>query len=104
MLKVHFKDGITLGELAGAVGVHPSHLARSFRRHHGTSVAAYLRRERLRWACRLLSGTLMPLLEIAQEAGFADQSHLTRALRQATGLTPAAYRRRFGSAGSKTRV
>lgn len=104
LLKTRMKDGITLSELAGAVGVHPSHLARSFRRHHGTSVAAYLRRERLRWACRLLSETRMPLSEIAQEAGFADQSHLTRTVRQATDLTPAAYRRRFGPAGSKTRV
>jgi AraC family transcriptional regulator len=101
-LKTRFQDRLTLAELAGNVGVHPAHLARTFRRHYGTSVGSYLRRERLGWACRQILETRLPLHEIAYEAGYADQSHLTRAVRQATGLAPAAYRRRFGSARSKT--
>jgi AraC family transcriptional regulator len=34
-----------------------------------------------------------PIAAIALAAGFADQSHLTRALKARTGLTPAVYRR-----------
>jgi AraC-like DNA-binding protein len=33
-----------------------------------------------------------PLVEIALDAGFADQAHFTRAFRSAFGLTPARYR------------
>jgi AraC family transcriptional regulator len=104
LVKERFKKRLTLVELALAVGVHPAHLSRSFRRHFGISVAACIRRERLTWACRLLSETRLPVHEIALEAGYADQSHLTRALRLGRGLTPAVYRRRFGSTRSKMRA
>lgn len=48
---------------------------------------------RLRAAADRLASTDLPLARIACETGFADQAHLTRALRRETGLTPAALRR-----------
>jgi len=81
-----------LAELAAGAGVHPSHLARTFRRFRRKTVGDYVRGLRVQRACReLLRGT--PLPEVAQEAGFADQSHLTRAFKTVTGTTPAEYRR-----------
>jgi len=84
-----------LGELAEAVGVDPSHLARVFRREHGVSVGTYLRRLRLDRAAARLARTSDPVARIAAEEGFADQSHFTRAFRRHTGVTPARYRRAF---------
>jgi AraC family transcriptional regulator len=81
-----------LGELAAEVGVHPSHLARVFRRHHGTSIGAYARRLRLDWATAQLAAGEECLALLAAEAGFADQSHFTRSFKRHTGLTPARYR------------
>ena len=90
-------DGIgtrsTLTELAAAAGVHPVHLARSFRGGYGVSVGEYVRRLRLDWAAAQLTATETPIGILAAEAGFADQSHFTRAFRRHTGLTPARYRR-----------
>jgi AraC family transcriptional regulator len=80
-------------ETALAVGVHPVHLARVFRRHLGCSVAGYVRRLRLERAATLLSLERSPISAVAHSCGFADQSHLTRALRRETGLTPATFRR-----------
>jgi AraC family transcriptional regulator len=51
---------------------------------------------RVDFACRELARRDQPLAEIALAAGFADQSHLARCLRKRTGMTPAAFRRRFG--------
>ena len=78
--------------LAEAVGVHRVHLARTFREHVGVSVTDWARRQRILHAVTLLENGALPLVEVAAEAGFADQSHLTRALRATIGATPATVR------------
>jgi AraC family transcriptional regulator len=83
----------SLDELAAAAGVHPVYLARSFRERYGLSVGEYLRQVRLDWAASQLAATETPLALLAAEAGFADQSHFTRAFKRHAGLTPARYRR-----------
>jgi AraC family transcriptional regulator len=86
-------DGsVPVATLAREAGVHRVHLARTFRDHFGVPITAYARQRRLRSARRLLAGDL-PLAGVAARAGFADQSHLTRAMRQAWGITPGALRR-----------
>lgn len=83
-----------VGELARRAGVSREHLARSFRAWYGTPISAFLRDRRLARAWRRLVTTDWPLAEVAFESGFADQSHLTRQMHAAYGLTPAALRRR----------
>jgi len=82
----------TLRSLAEEAGVHPVHFAAVFRRFYGCSVGEYLRRRRVHHARRRLAETDMPLAKIATEAGFADQSHLTRMFKRFVGLTPGQYR------------
>jgi AraC family transcriptional regulator len=79
--------------VAGAVGVHPVHLARVFRLKYGTPVGTYVRGLRLSWAAARLTDTEETIAQIASEAGFFDQSHFTRTFRRHFGLTPQAYRR-----------
>jgi AraC family transcriptional regulator len=84
-------------DLAATAGVHPDHLARAFRLRFGVPVGTYVRRLRLDWAAGQLSaGRDVAIVHIALNAGFADQSHFTRAFKRHTGLTPAEYRRVFG--------
>ncbi len=83
---------LTLSELAEAVGVHPVHLARSFRREYGVTVGQYARGLRLDWASAQLALADVSLAEVAAGAGFADQSHFTRAFRAYAGVTPGRYR------------
>jgi AraC family transcriptional regulator len=97
LLRERRADRIGLGELADAVGVHPTYLARVFRAHYGLSVGEYDRRLRLAWAAAELARGEMPLAEIAASAGFADQSHFTRVFRRQVGTTPARYRERARS-------
>ena len=87
-----FAGPLVLRELAREVGVHPVHLARAFRRHYGCTVGDLQRELRVELAKqRIRDGAA--LAAVAAEAGFADQSHLTRTFRIATGVTPAEYRR-----------
>jgi AraC family transcriptional regulator len=85
---------IRMRAIAGAVGVHPVHLSRSFRRRFGLTMTDYLRGRRLEAASRALLETSHGVARIASEHGFSDQAHFTRAFKRATGLTPAAFRRR----------
>jgi AraC-like DNA-binding protein len=48
---------------------------------------------RLEWVAARLLESEQSLAGLALAAGFADQSHLTRAFKQYSGLTPQAYRR-----------
>ena len=84
---------VSMSAIAAEVGVHPVHLARTFREHHGTTMSEYLRRLRVERARTQLAGTAKPLSQIALEAGFADQAHFTRVFRAHVGATPGAYRR-----------
>jgi AraC family transcriptional regulator len=93
LLHERFREPPSLGEIAAGVGVHPSHLARTFRARYGDSVGGYARRLRVEWAAERLARTDEPLVCLAHEAGFVDQSHFTRAFGAHFGLTPARYRR-----------
>lgn len=84
--------GLTVRGLAAEVGVHPVSLTRAFRRQWGVTVSAYRRRVRLRVAARQIAGTDRPLGRVAHAAGYADQAHLCRDVRAATGWTPSEIR------------
>jgi AraC-like DNA-binding protein len=45
-------------------------------------------------ACQLLRSTDLPLLEVALDTGFSDQSYFTKVFRRYIGSTPGAYRER----------
>jgi AraC family transcriptional regulator len=83
----------SVSELAALAGVHASHLLRTFRYHHGCTIATYIRRRRVERARAEIASSKRPLSMIALDAGFADQSHFTRVFRQAFGETPGQYAR-----------
>ena len=88
----HFSERLPLTAVAAVVGVHPVHLARTFRRAYDTTLCSYIRTVRLDFARRQLATTAVPVADIAAAAGFYDQSHFCRLFKQATGLSPAVYR------------
>ena len=103
LLHTHFAQPWTLAKIAQSVGVHPAHLARSFRRHLHLTVGEYVRRLRVEFARRRLAEGEAPLSAVAAEAGFADQSHFTRTFQRATGFTPARYRAARGPGQSHSK-
>ena len=78
-------------ELESITGLTRYELARQFRTMLGTSPHRYLLMRRLALARDLIHAA-RPLVDVACEAGFADQAHFTRVFRSAFGLTPARYR------------
>jgi len=78
-------------ELESITGLTRYDLARQFRVMFGTSPYRYLLMRRLGFARERIHQQ-RPLVEVACDAGFADQAHFTRAFKPAFGLTPARYR------------
>lgn len=83
----------TVDVMARTVGISASRLHALFQETFDQSPRAWLTARRLEQVCRLLTDTDLTIAELAYRFGYADQSALTRALRKAAGLTPAAYRR-----------
>lgn len=68
------------------------HVCRSFKEHVRVTLQQYGLLLRLDRARALLWSTRLPISAIAAETGFADQSHLTRAMAARSNLTPARLR------------
>jgi AraC family transcriptional regulator len=95
-LHAEYAGRLKVSDLAATAGVHPVHLARVFRRFHGTSPGEYVQKLRVQAVCSELARPVTSLAEAALAAGFADQSHCTRVFKKLIGTTPAAFRTRLG--------
>jgi AraC family transcriptional regulator len=97
LLRARFSERVTITDVAAAVGIHPVHLAREFRRFHHCTIGEYIRRLRIERACEQLRDSQISLAVIAGEAGFSDQSHFSRTFKRLLGMTPARYRATLSS-------
>jgi AraC-like DNA-binding protein len=79
--------------MAKQANLSVSRLHALFREQLDTTPQAWLNSVRLQWVCRRLRETRLPIAQLALQAGFADQSALTHAMRRTMDTTPAAYRR-----------
>jgi AraC-like DNA-binding protein len=91
-LREHATEDVSLDELAALTQLSKFHLLRAFRAHRGVTPHAQLRRYRIAMARALLWHGTSPS-DVAIRTGFYDQSHLTNAFRDATGMTPARFQR-----------
>jgi AraC family transcriptional regulator len=88
-------ENVSVRSLADTVGVNASHLCRAFHRFRRRTIGDYVAGLRMQLVCRRIVETDLPMSDIAAEAGFADQSHMTRIFKRFVGQTPGAYRRRI---------
>jgi len=91
-VEAHLDEDLSLTVLAEIACLSPYHFSRSFKQAIGVGPQRYVIQRRLERAKRLLRQTGQPLALIAQEAGFADQSHLTQTFRREMGVTPGRFR------------
>jgi AraC-like DNA-binding protein len=85
-------QNISLGVLAEMAGLSIHHFARAFKQTMGMPPHSYVLQRRVEQAQHMLRTTELPLSEIAQYTGFADQSHLARHFRRTMGVSPSTLR------------
>jgi AraC family transcriptional regulator len=93
MIHHHFAEKLSLHVIADAVEIHPSHLARTFRKYHRCSIGEYVRRLRIEYAAQEILKSLSSLTDISLAAGFSDQSHFTHEFKRQLRVTPAEYKK-----------
>jgi len=91
---------LSLCDWARAHALAPETVSRGFRRAFGVTPKRFRYEARARRAFRAVTAGEGPLAEAALEAGFADQSHMSRAVAELTGAPPGRWRR--WSSGDKT--
>jgi AraC family transcriptional regulator len=84
----------TLAEIATTVDRATSHVANAFKRTYGKSIGEYVRDVRIWRTRKLVEDGSISLADLAQRAGFADQSHFARLFKRHFRMTPGEYRRR----------
>jgi LacI family transcriptional regulator len=93
-IRAHALGSIGVPDVLEAVAVSRRSLERRFRSVLGRGLGEEIRRVRLEKAKGLLSGTEIPIAQVATNSGFSEAKRLSTVFRLETGLTPMEYRRR----------
>ena len=94
-IQENYQQNITAEELAEVAAMSVAHFSRLFKKVTTQSPIAFVMAYRIEQAKKKLSNADMPLIDIALECGFADQSHFNRVFKKHEGVTPRVYRNSF---------
>eukprot|EP00130_Batrachochytrium_dendrobatidis_P008269 XP_006683144.1 hypothetical protein BATDEDRAFT_14986 [Batrachochytrium dendrobatidis JAM81] len=89
----HYKQCLTLKDIANQVGLSPFYLERLFKQETSETPRAYLEKIRIDKAAHLLKCTTMTNLEICYEVGFQSPSNFYKVFRDLKNCSPSEYRK-----------
>lgn len=99
-MRIHFKEPITLNDIAGSINFAPTYCSQIFSNTLGISIKKYLIHLRLTYARKLLLSTDMTISEICYCSGFNDFSNFMKLFKKSYNITPKQYR--YNCAAKKT--
>jgi len=91
-MEEHYKEKISLSDLAGEAGMNKQYFCRFFRRMTGKTPITYLNDYRVGHAAEALLKSDARIVEICYENGFENVSYFIRKFKEAKGMTPKEYR------------
>jgi len=92
LMEQNLSRSLSTDEIAARVGISKRQLERLFSRETNDSLQKFYRKIRLRYGLWLLQNTKRLITDIAQECGFADTAHFSRAFRGVFNKRPTDYR------------
>lgn len=97
-IEMHFREHITLEQLADLSGYNPSYFSELFRKVTGQTYKVRLRELRISYAKMLLANGL-PVSETCFASGFGSLSNFTAVFREKCGMSPKDYRKTMYASG-----
>ncbi|MEM7711576.1 MAG: AraC family transcriptional regulator [Pseudomonadota bacterium] len=95
MLLDDLQRNMSTDDIAEAIGINPFRLMRAFKAEMGVSIHRFLLENRVAMVRDRLLNTDDRLIDIALDAGFANQSHMTSVYTSLMGVSPGRHRRRM---------
>lgn len=84
--------GLTIAELAEAVGSNRSYVSYCINTFTGSSFSEYINKARVNYVLELMAGDeQLTLTEIADRAGFTERTSFYRAFKKVVGMSPSTY-------------
>lgn len=90
-----FKENFSLAQLAQEYHLSTYYLSHLFKNATGYPLMHHLHACRIAAAKRYLTKTNMPIGDIVDTCGFSDNSNFSRSFKEATGLTPSEFRKKY---------
>lgn len=87
----HLYETHNLETLAETAGLSVHYFSQRFKEEVGFPVMAYVQKEKIEEAARLIRSSDYSILEISNSLGFFDQSHFTKVFKRWMGATPKKY-------------
>jgi AraC-like DNA-binding protein len=94
-MEENYGQALGLDALAARIGLSASHLHAEFRQHLGITPHQYLIGQRMQAAQHQLATTGTPIKAVAAAVGYGNTENFCRSFKKHTGLTAAAYRKKF---------
>jgi len=92
-IEEHYRERVSLKDVARAVSLSPGHLTTLVRRKTGRTVQEWIAERRMVEARRLLVETDLAVEEVGRRIGYGDAGYFVRSFRRAHGTTPLSWRR-----------
>lgn len=92
-IDAHFKESLTLDDLADLAHINKYYLAHTFKEEYGVSPIRYQLERRIEEGCYLLQQTDLSLAQISRILGFSSSSYFSQAFRSSKGISPSEYRK-----------
>jgi two-component system response regulator YesN len=92
-IDINFKECVSLKSIASSISMTSSYFSRLFKQEVGENFIHYLTKRRLEYAKWMIAETGSSMLDIAIEAGFAEQNYFGKVFKKYMGLTPLEYKR-----------
>ena len=101
-IEANYRYPLTINTVAANVFVSPSYLRRIFQREKNITLAEYIIRFRINYACTLLTETSLSIEHVGRNVGISNSSSFCQIFQRRMGCTPSEYKQREGVEGNST--
>ncbi len=91
----HYREPVTLEEIAGVAGFNASYFSALFKKECGETFLEYLSGVRIAKAKELLRSTDLPVADVCAQVGYTDVKHFNRTFKKLANVTPTEFRKLY---------